>query len=147
MTSICPRVLQDSSMLPSSVTHSETDTFFLVIGWPHVWHFLNSSIKQLSFTMVFDWLKCSSVFLSNVSVNRNSVSCWKFSLWWSTGATLQKLSLNSAGGVDWDEVLRAPCAAIWDNRDRYQILKLVKLLCDQVMWIGFKIWFFFFFLL
>ena len=93
------------------------DTFFLEMGCPHVWHFLNSSIKQLSFTIVFDWLKSDSVFLFDFddAVEFNSVSFCKLSLSPPTDAILHKLSLSSAGGGDWDEVLGAP-VAIWDNR-------------------------------
>lgn len=95
------------------------DTFFLVMGCPHVWHFLNSSIKQVSFTIVFDWLKSFSVFSSDfgVAIDLNSVSWWKRSFRQSTDATLHKLSLCSAGGGNGDEVLGAP-EAIWENRDR-----------------------------
>ncbi len=81
------------------------DTFFLVMDCPHVWHFLNSSIKQLSFTIVFDWCKSCSVFLSDFdfSVKLNSASWWKIFLRRSTEAALHILSLSSAKEGDWDE--------------------------------------------
>lgn len=102
------------------------DTFFLVMGCPQVWHFWNSSIKQLSFTIVFDWLKSFSVLLLDFDfdVKLNSVSWWKCSLRRSTDATLHKLSPSSSGGGDWDEVLENP-EAIWDIRDRCHIWKWV----------------------
>ena len=89
------------------------DTIFLDMGCPHVWHFLNSSIKQLSFTIVFDWLK------SDVAVEFNSVSFCKLSLSPSTDAILHKPLLSSAGGGNWDEVLGAP-VSFWDNKCQIQ---------------------------
>lgn len=94
------------------------DTFVLMMVCPHVWHFLNSSIKQPSFTIVCDWL-CSFSLLSDCDavVQLSSVSFWTFSFRQSADDTLQNFWRGSATGGRGRERLTGS-EGIWNKRDK-----------------------------
>lgn len=101
---------------------------FLVMVCPDVWHFLNSSIKQLSFTTAFGYF---SVRLSDFHavVKLDLLSWWNVSFRWSTDATLHK---PSAGGGDWDEVLTetdylksVKSSTVFEQCSQYQLTVLL----------------------